>query len=382
MIHEFVRALAFTALTAVASAQTGDMLGVSFDGSAYRIDSQTGQATLLGPTGFGGLNSLARTDDGRFLSTTSSLLQIPTRLVSIDPTTGAGYLVAVLTGITPNGCTATAIDHNTMYYVAYDALISRWYLWTIDLTTLQPTFVTGPLYLGVQSLDIGPDRRFYTTISADRLFWFDPIQGSSYELQSVSTPTPANIQTLAFSPSGELFGMGNQLFRIDRVTTHATPVGPPSNHDIRGLAFLAPTPPRVMTGYCAPNSNTLGCRSYIEFSGAAPSMSDPAPCWLTTRQVVDHKSGLLLYSYGLTALPFGFGGSCLRTPLHRTPLQNSGGNAGPSSCTGSFAFDFNAWIQSHADPSLTVGRRVYAQYWYRDAVFNIYSDAFGFSIRP
>jgi hypothetical protein len=51
----------------------------------------------------------------------------------------------------------------------------------------------------------------------------------------------------------------------------------------------------------------------------------------------------------------------------RTPLQNSGGSSNPASdCTGTYHFDFNAWIATGADPGLAAGQQVWGQYWARD----------------
>jgi hypothetical protein len=48
-------------------------------------------------------------------------------------------------------------------------------------------------------------------------------------------------------------------------------------------------------------------------------------------------------------------------------------------------YDFNALIQSHANPSLMVGQAVFAQYWYRDVQNpsgQSLSDAVRFFIGP
>jgi hypothetical protein len=66
-------------------------------------------------------------------------------------------------------------------------------------------------------------------------------------------------------------------------------------------------------------------------------------------------------------VPFQDGFMCVASPIVRTPLQHSGGSALPvADCSGSYAFDFNAWIQGGNDPLLAVGQQVAAQYWSRD----------------
>lgn len=52
--------------------------------------------------------------------------------------------------------------------------------------------------------------------------------------------------------------------------------------------------------------------------------------------------------------------------LRRTPGQSSGGSPTGLDCTGSYAFDFNGWIASSADPALVAGQQVWAQHYSRD----------------
>jgi hypothetical protein len=66
-------------------------------------------------------------------------------------------------------------------------------------------------------------------------------------------------------------------------------------------------------------------------------------------------------------VPFQGGTLCVKQPTHRTPIQNSGGSATGSDCTGYFNMDFNALIQSGIDPNLVAGAEVFCQYWSRDS---------------
>jgi hypothetical protein len=57
-------------------------------------------------------------------------------------------------------------------------------------------------------------------------------------------------------------------------------------------------------------------------------------------------------------------------------VQTSGGNTQPpDDCSGAYALDFNAWIQSGVDPALGVGAVVDVQCWSRDP-----GDPFGTSL--
>jgi len=71
--------------------------------------------------------------------------------------------------------------------------------------------------------------------------------------------------------------------------------------------------------------------------------------------------------------------------VKRTTVQVAGGNPPPDDCTGSYFFDFNAWIQGGTDPALVAGVTVYAQYWSRDpaaASATSLSNAVRFTICP
>ena len=86
--------------------------------------------------------------------------------------------------------------------------------------------------------------------------------------------------------------------------------------------------------------------------------------------VLNRRSGILAYSTsGRATTPFGGGTLCLAAPLRRTPIQNSGGSAAGTDCSGTYHFDFAAWITSGSDPSLVAGTTVNAQFYSRDGGF-------------
>jgi hypothetical protein len=137
--------------------------------------------------------------------------------------------------------------------------------------------------------------------------------------------------------------------------------------------------------YCTAKTSPLGCRPGVSWSGT-PSATSAAPFWIGARGVDSHRSGLLFCGLdGQAAAPFLGGTLCVASPLHRTPLQNSGGNPPPHDCSGAFALDFNAWIRAGSCPGLVAGTQVRAQYWYRDPASpggGGLSDAIAFAIGP
>jgi hypothetical protein len=117
--------------------------------------------------------------------------------------------------------------------------------------------------------------------------------------------------------------------------------------------------------YCSAKVNSLGCTPAISYSGQ-PSSSSPQPFMLTASNLLNQKAGMLFYGFGASATPYLGGTFCVAVPVQRTGVQNSGGSATGSDCSGTFALDFNARIQSGLDPALTAGERVFAQHYSRD----------------
>lgn len=136
--------------------------------------------------------------------------------------------------------------------------------------------------------------------------------------------------------------------------------------------------------FCVAKLNSQGCLPAISFSGS-PSASAPTGFTIDASQVINKRTGLLLYAYAPGSTPFQGGTLCLSGALKRTPAQNSGGSPSGVDCSGSFSFDFNARIWSGVDPLLGAGSAVYAQYVYRDPASSSgwgMSEALAFTICP
>jgi len=137
--------------------------------------------------------------------------------------------------------------------------------------------------------------------------------------------------------------------------------------------------------YCTAKTNSQGCVPAMSWSGI-PSVSAPLPFVLGASGVLNQRNGLLFYGLAPSNAPHLGGWLCVEPPLRRTALQNSHGTVGPDDCSGQFALDFNARIQSGVDPSLTVGAEVFAQYWSRDPALATYpsnlTNAVHFALQP
>jgi hypothetical protein len=117
--------------------------------------------------------------------------------------------------------------------------------------------------------------------------------------------------------------------------------------------------------YCTAKVNSQGCTPAISSTGAA-SYSAPIPFTIEAGSILNGKSGLLFYGYAQAAVPFQGGTKCVLSPTRRTPVQSSGGSPTGSDCSGTFAYDMQARIQSRVDPALVPGGVAYAQFWSRD----------------
>jgi hypothetical protein len=120
------------------------------------------------------------------------------------------------------------------------------------------------------------------------------------------------------------------------------------------------------TVYCSSKLNSSSCVPRMGFSGT-PSATFASPFTITATQVLNQKNGVFFYgTSGRSFAPFQGGFKCVQSPTRRTGTLFSGGSVGPVDCSGALSLDFNAWIQSGADPNLLAGTVVDGQFWYRD----------------
>ncbi len=153
--------------------------------------------------------------------------------------------------------------------------------------------------------------------------------------------------------------------------------------DFEIAELVCPGTPQV---YCTAKPNSLGCSPSVAASGHASASSSQA-LDIGCTQLLNQKFGLLFYGSNPSNAAFQGGTLCVTLPITRTHVQTSGGASTGSDCSGSFHFDFNAYTQSGADPSLVAGAKVCCQYWSRDpqdptGFSTSLSDALSFTIEP
>lgn len=192
-------------------------------------------------------------------------------------------------------------------------------------------------FIGVDGLELLEDGRWIESVSVDLYAWDAGTDSGSDFTSANQNTSPA--ETIQLITGGPFFG--------------TTPLG----------RFVI-TRKSVAT-FCTAKLNSQGCLPSIGSTGT-PSASSAAPFVITATNVVNNQFGMLFYGFAPDAQPFQGGTLCAQTPVRRTFVIHSGGNAGPSDCSGVYGFDMNAWIRSGPDASLVAGTRVVAQFWSRD----------------
>ena len=139
--------------------------------------------------------------------------------------------------------------------------------------------------------------------------------------------------------------------------------------------------------YCVAGFNSLACAAHLTAEGT-PSATALDGFVITANEVVAQKAGLFFYGInGALAMPFSCGTLCVKPPLRRTGVQNSGGAAG--TCGGSMSFDWNTYISTavgELGEVWSTGDEVWVQAWFRDpagcGTFTAVTDALHFALAP
>jgi len=126
------------------------------------------------------------------------------------------------------------------------------------------------------------------------------------------------------------------------------------------LYSLAPTPG---ISYCTAKLNSQGCLPAMSAVGTA-NRSGADDFHLITSNVLNNKSGVLVWGRARGFSPLGGGNLCLAPPIYRRAIPSSGGSATGLDCSG--VYDY---FLSHAEMNLLgmlAGDTLHAQVWSRD----------------
>ncbi|MCE9596235.1 MAG: hypothetical protein K8S98_18750 [Planctomycetes bacterium] len=152
-------------------------------------------------------------------------------------------------------------------------------------------------------------------------------------------------------------------------------------HDVFLVDTGTPIPVSV---YCPAKKNSKNCFPRITSSGL-PRLSGYDSFFISATQVLNNKSGMLVWGSTAATLPFHGGWLCVQPPLVRAQVAGSGGTSGAANCSGAQSFHFGqSYMTAHA---VTAGQTVYAQFWSRDPGFPPpddigLTDAIQFTVAP
>jgi Tol biopolymer transport system component len=177
---------------------------------------------------------------------------------------------------------------------------------------------------------------------------------------------------LSIGPSGSFGGASSHWpsisFGAERVafmSYAADLVAGDLNNNPDVFVSTRPTPPP--SSYCSATTTLAGCTAALLTAGA-PSASSGASFTLSLAQIDGQRSARIVYGLnGALALPWAAGSTstlCVRPPLQRGTLLNTGGASG--ACTGSLTFDFTSFLATHPfalGSPLTPGDTFWAQAW-------------------
>ena len=204
-------------------------------GGVYLGDVETGRAGQIGFAGFSPLNSLARSPDGVFYSSAKN--GDLDRLITIDPTTGEGTFVADMDfGTDQTGVRALAFSPTGVLFAMRAGLPDL--LFRVDTVTGDVTPVAGTTgFSGIQGMDFSRAGKLYGFDVTRGLVVIDPDTAETTDVNSSQGGNP-DIQTIAFGPDGQLYGMGLEIWRIDLETGENTLLHAGTWFQFRGAGFL------------------------------------------------------------------------------------------------------------------------------------------------
>ncbi|MFM7296050.1 MAG: hypothetical protein ACKO4Q_02375 [Planctomycetota bacterium] len=205
----------------------------------------------------------------------------------------------------------------------------------------------------------------------------------------------ADVRAQRFDASGQRLGaefVVNTVTAGDQksigIATHPTSglvaicfEGPGVSTDAFARLYTTYRPP---TPYCSAKLNSLSCAPSIAATGL-PSLTTSNPLRVSASLMLNQKAGLLFWGRAGGSVPYYGGTLCVRPPVTRTPIQQSGGLSAGLDCSGTYAFDFTPAYM--AQKGLTSGDTVYAQWWSRDPGFTgslavSLSNALEFDVTP
>lgn len=219
----------------------------------------------------------------------------------------------------------------------------------------------------------------------------------------VTSPSGAQLRGNVFSGGWSAAGgAADARNNVERVAVAAPEVGPwtisvvgasvplaPQGFGLCATGDIAIGGTSFPVAYCTASQTSNLCVPAITSAGVARAAA-ASGFTIAAHDVEGNRQGLVFYGVnGRHAAPWAPGNSstlCVKQPLQRTPLRNSGGAT--ASCQGVLSVDWSAFLAANpgalgAPP--TAGQLVQAQAWFRDpnapGSTNL-SDALEFTVQP
>lgn len=212
-----------------------DMIGVTWTGEVWGVDSATGAGTRIGSTGFSAGNQTGHngmTIDGAGDVLASFTTVNSTQLLRIDTTTGAGTAVGPAVPIDVRGL---AYGNGTLYAVADTS--GNDVLHSLDPINGTATPIgTGTGFGSIQGLCFGGGT-LYAWDLREGLLTVDTSTGNATDVNP-NVVGPSGQQFLTPVPGGGLIVGRNALSHVDPVTGTTTLIGGSGYRDLRGCDFL------------------------------------------------------------------------------------------------------------------------------------------------
>lgn len=243
------------------SATAQDIVGVSWSGTTYSLNSTTGAGVTLGNTGYSQINNMAKSPAGKLYA--ASGYGVSVTIIEINPTTGVGTAVTTSTltsvrGMAYLGSTLYVINDSSGTGIGLDDL------YTMNVSTGAVTYVGSTGYYGVQGLASANGVLYGWEIGSGSgigvgLITINTTTGVGTDVNPAIDSSGSSIQTLFANASGSLYGVQNTLYSINASTGAFSAVGSGGYSDLRGAEFMGGAPPSftlVKSGSC-PGATTL-----------------------------------------------------------------------------------------------------------------------------
>lgn len=257
-------AIPFALALSAAFAPAQDLVAVTINGDVYHLDGVTAVRSYVGNCGFNDTNCLAKAADGTiysFTASTSSL--VPSKLVEIDPNTGAGVEVGSYAALNVAGA---AFDYQDRLFLLVYANGGE-ELWRLDSFGGSPVFVaTLPVtaqpmqalaYQGGWLYAWSDTDQFCTNVYGIGLVRIHPATGALSDVGPTGDPTCGDIQSLCAAPSGDLWAAGLTTWTMDPNDGIPTGFGVPWNLSFRGMEFVGASGPFLAFSGTVPGQATL-----------------------------------------------------------------------------------------------------------------------------